>query len=499
MIRMQIGVRALALVGAVSLAACGSTPGEKIRPTDPTFANARGGAGDAAACHEVQAESTPLVVDWNPEERGDLEASMKQGIAVVHYDCKSVKLLPDCHPEGTYSFLGITKKEQVISIENADQAQANLPLHGASIGASMERGSTIDVGLFMIGKKTTRIDGIEKTTLPAHCEGATHYVQSALVGAFAMHTSTSGAAHAKAAIDVFGASADSKSNKGVTNKDGEVDACKGADVDATNAPNGCGAPVRIRLLAVGEAKAETDEKKELVCPKGLVVVDGKCSTKPADKAFECDFTNDPTAVCVQQCAKGSRESCANAAAHYIYGHDATQKDEAKANQYINKACQLEDWGSCNHLAGNMNGSTEEVKKGRALFLKGCDAGNADSCTGLGSFLSKGEDQDWKKGVRAYMRGCDGGDAYGCTFAAEKLATGGSGLTADLPRAIAIDSAVCDLPLGTGGRGQGCYDAANWIAKKDPVKAKKYMKRACEDEYKDFVNDTTACKALKKMK
>src|SRR5215213_7364447 len=111
---------------ALALSSCGSTPGEKLRPTDPTFANARGDA--AATCHEVRAESTPLIVDWNPEERGDLEVAMKQGVAVVHYDCKSVKLLPDCHVEGGYSFLGITKKEQVISIENADQAQANLPL-----------------------------------------------------------------------------------------------------------------------------------------------------------------------------------------------------------------------------------------------------------------------------------------------------------------------------------------------------------------------------------
>jgi hypothetical protein len=29
-----------------------------------------------------------MVVDWTPELRGDLEAAMKEGIAVVTYDCK---------------------------------------------------------------------------------------------------------------------------------------------------------------------------------------------------------------------------------------------------------------------------------------------------------------------------------------------------------------------------------------------------------------------------
>jgi hypothetical protein len=145
---LLLGLGVLATTGG-----CGKTPGEGIRPNDPAFGGARGEKAPAV-CHEVPEEGTPLVVGWSPEERGDLEAAMQQGVAVVNYDCKSVMLLPDCHLDGKYGFIGITKKEQVISIENADRAQANLPLHGASIGASMERGSGIDIGVVMVGKKT---------------------------------------------------------------------------------------------------------------------------------------------------------------------------------------------------------------------------------------------------------------------------------------------------------------------------------------------------------
>jgi len=475
-------------VTSIGLLSCGgATPGERVRPADPTFAQARGGA--PAVCHEVQADSTPLVVDWTPEERGDLEAAMKQGVAIFHYDCKTVKLLPDCKIEGSYGFLGITKKEQVITLDNADQAQANLPLHGASIGASMERGASLEVGLVMVGKRSALLDGVTSGMLTSRCEGATHYVQSATVGAFAMRTTTSGAARAKAAIDVFGASAESKSTKGVSNKDGEVESCKSADVDGPRPPNGCGAPVRIRLLGISKEKpAEKKQDRELACPKGLVVVGGKCAEKPEQEAFECTET-DTTSTCEQQCDKGNAASCDETSSRYAFGIRGAEKSEPKANEYIKKACALNHWPSCTFMAGNMN---DDLPKARGIFLKACDAGYIDACTGLGSFLSKGDDADWVKGVRAYQRGCDGGDTAGCVFAAEKLATGGHGLTADVPRALALNTAVCNLPLGTSWRGEACYQAAGLLPKKD-ARAKSFMKRACDETYRD------ACKLVAKMK
>ena len=226
--------------------ACGGhTAGEKVRPQDPTVAHARGDEGAPAVCHEPSAEGTPLIVDWKPEERGDLEAAMKKGVAVVHYDCKSLKVLPDCHPPGKYAFLGTTKREQLISLQNADDAQANLPLHGASIGASLSRGSAIDVGLIMIGKTTTPVDGVTKSTLGSHCDGATHFVQSTTVGAFAMKSATAGDVHIKAAVDVFGASASSSSNKSVEKAtDGDPSSCSAARMSTRRSRLAvCGAPL----------------------------------------------------------------------------------------------------------------------------------------------------------------------------------------------------------------------------------------------------------------
>src|SRR5512135_2295987 len=93
---------------ALAASSCGGgTPGEAVRPKDPTLAGTLGesGPGGGANCHEVESYGEPLVVDWKPEQRGDLEVVMKEGVAVASYSCKGLKILKDCKVDGKYGFL----------------------------------------------------------------------------------------------------------------------------------------------------------------------------------------------------------------------------------------------------------------------------------------------------------------------------------------------------------------------------------------------------------
>lgn len=134
---------------------------------------------------------------------------MKEGVAVVSYSCKGLKVLKDCKVDGKYGFLGMTKKEQVIRLNNADEVKANLPLAGAgiaaNIGAEMQRGATLDVAMVMIGKIKTTNASLTKDDLQGECADATHFVKGAIVGAFVMETGTKGSA--KTAAQLFGAGA----------------------------------------------------------------------------------------------------------------------------------------------------------------------------------------------------------------------------------------------------------------------------------------------------
>src|SRR5262249_28771948 len=113
---MQTGTLSFAgILGLVSLAGCGpGAAAEAIRPDDPTASGALGEAG----CRDVDKSGEPLIVDWKPDQRGDLEIAMKEGVAIVQYSCKGIKLLKECHIEGNYGFIGMTTKEQVVRLNN---------------------------------------------------------------------------------------------------------------------------------------------------------------------------------------------------------------------------------------------------------------------------------------------------------------------------------------------------------------------------------------------
>ena len=79
---------------------------------------------------------------------------MKGGLAVVSYDCKSLKVLNGCKVEGTYEFAGVSRKEQVVQMTSADELAANLPLSVAKLSAEMQRGKSIDLAIVMVGKRS---------------------------------------------------------------------------------------------------------------------------------------------------------------------------------------------------------------------------------------------------------------------------------------------------------------------------------------------------------
>ena len=143
-------VAALALT---SLSCKGGKTGELVRPTEFTAGDAMG----EAKCVEVPSRGTPLIVDWASHERGDLEEIMNGSVAVVRYDCEGLRLLPDCTIEGSYGFVASSQKEDVIQLEGNDEIMVNLPANGVAIAAGLDRDSTLDLGLIMVGKRRAAV------------------------------------------------------------------------------------------------------------------------------------------------------------------------------------------------------------------------------------------------------------------------------------------------------------------------------------------------------
>jgi TPR repeat protein len=474
-----------------SLSGCGpGAAAEAIRPNDPTAASALG----EAECHEVGSSGEPLVVDWKPEERGDLEIAMKEGVAVVAYSCTGIKLLKDCHvgkeDKDAYGFMGMTRKEQVVRLQNADEVRANLPLSGATIGGELERGSTLEIAMVLVGKTKTTREKPTKADLKGECDGATHYVRGAMVGAFAMDTGTS--AKVRAAVEIFGASAGagSSSGKQVQNKEGDISDCTKATPSSDTPPAQCGAPIRLVLHAIAkdapaeptaapEAKGPAIEAPEQACPKGLVLSEGKCTAAATAAAYQC--APDNAEECKAQCDKGHAGSCGTLGALHATGRGA-QRDEGRAAELFKKACDGGEVKSCVHL-GMMHTDGLGVGKDPAaaakLFEKGCSGGEAAGCGLLGKayLAGAGVSADPARAASLLEQGCNGADDKSCG-ALGALYAEGNGVQRDAARAAKLYQRACyGSDAASCSAGGLLYETGNGVGK-SPIIAGMMYQRAC---------------------
>ncbi len=476
----------LGLLAAPLAAGCGAGgAAEAVRADAPTANKAL----EEASCHEIEKGGEPLIVDWKTEQRGDLEVAMKSGVAIVSYSCKGIKVLSECKLDGEYGFIGMTRREQVVRLKGADEMKANLPLSGGTIGGGLERGSTLDIAMMLVGKKRTTWDAPTKEDLKGTCDGATHFVRGAMVGAFAMSSGSDAKVRAAAEIFGVGSQGASSSSKQNENRDGNVADCQKSSPDADKAPPECGAPVRLVLAPIAakapaapaapapadakEAKGvEASEKTD--CPKGLVFAEGKCAKPEAVAAYECD----PSKLdeCKAQCDKGNAPSCG------ALGESLALKKSFKdAGEVLKKGCDGGHVHSC-AVAGALmvegSGRPKDVAGAVPLFEKSCQAGDALGCKMLGKGYQFGDAPLAKDEARAaalYKQACNGGDEQACAFQAALLDEG-KGVPKDQATAGRLYKRACD-----GGVASACANAGRLLASgplKNEILAEMAFQRGC---------------------
>lgn len=454
--------------------ACGTGgAAEAVRPNDPTAENVLG--EEKADCRKVESGAQPLVVDWKQEQRGDLEIAMKDGLAVVKYSCEGIELLADCKVDGEYGFIGMTRKEQVVRLENADEVKANLPFTGGAVGGELSRGATIDIAMVMVGKRRTTWMEPTKEDLKGNCDGATHYVRGAMVGAFAVETGTR--AKVRAAADVFAASASaqSESAKSMKNKDGDPSACAKASPNAETPPDQCGAAIRIVLGPIQQkAPAEPPAAPakappvETACPEGLVLAEGKCTKAETAAAYQC--APDNGAECKTQCEKGHAGSCV------LHGRNLASSDQAAALAAFQKACDGGEAAGCT----GQGMVTKDAAAATTLFQKACDGGDAPGCREHGIALrdGKGTGTDEAAAAARFDQACDGGDDVGCAEAAKAYAAG-AGVNKDEARAAKLHKRACDGSVGESCAALGgFYERGAGGVGKNPALAQVMYRRGC---------------------
>lgn len=462
----------------------------KIGDADSSMKNGTTGANVAACTTAARADL--MAVDWTPELRGDIEVAMKEGLAMVAYDCKSMQLVPTCTLTGEYGYIGTTRREKKIEMGSKDEVAANLPVGGLSwisdLGAKLGRESTLLAQLVMIGKRSSAKKVLARSELSNGCESATHFIRAATVGAFAVATGSKAELGASAQLFGKGASAGSTSATQIKAQDGDLEACAKSTPDDKTPPGQCGAVVRIELEPIGAGSAPTPPPEVTIisCPPGMFMADGAC--RGPDAPHQCKIGDG--ADCEKQCSAGHGTSCATLSLMYRDG-TGVSTDRTKAVAAAQRACDADVAAGC-RLVGAAKfagqGTPKDAPGAIELFDKACAAGDGRACVELGT--AKLADKKLAGDAQyAFRRACYGGGEFdGCAWLGTLYVEGKGGLSASPKIAAKFFEKGCKEGSARACTGLAKLHKAGTGVPKDAARAKQLFEQACS------AGDDAACNA-----
>lgn len=476
---------ALALGGLV---ACGAP----AAPQAPRQEKAR--AVTEAVDGKEATSTEPLAVGLRPEDRASLEVAMREGVAVVALRGASFQVLRGCRGAGDYGVVRVLPKEHAVHIADEQELRANvpnlLPALAASLKADLERGATVDVSLVVTSMMRTTRAEVSPKELTGACEGATHFVRGASLGAFTLATgerAKDGAEAGALGARVAGGRASSRQER---SREGELEVCRDLALDAPSDAR-CKALVRLELAPLGAATAQSDVARGVTCPSGLVYLDGKCARFPAPEDLPCMKGN--VQACTTRCEKSEAKACGVLAGMHVEG-DGVAKDEGKALALARRGCEGKDGEACALVAKLAAGKDPAAAVNAAL--EACKLGVMPACITAGQAYENGAGVTKAIGiaVASYQRGCDGGYARACWELGRyrERRTGPKSFSLDV---LPIDKGMVRLARERSCNGrivQACREVARWLGEADKS-GEPWLVRGCD------LGDGAACVDLAKRR
>lgn len=197
----------------------------------------------------------PLVVEWPAAERAALEARANAGLVAVRYEGCEMEILSGCDVDGAYAFAPLSRKQERVTIHNADELYARLPVGAASLEGKLERRGELVVDMTIVGRKQADRHVFERGELRGRCESATHVLTGLTVGAFSLLAGASTEARAGADVGKAGAGGRVLRSQELLAADGDPSACPLTPIDDEPAA-GCGALLRVEAVPLAGDVAE---------------------------------------------------------------------------------------------------------------------------------------------------------------------------------------------------------------------------------------------------
>lgn len=142
-----------------------------------------------ATCQAAKDPMNPLIVEWPATAKTSLATAAQRGLVVVSYQGCTMKVLENCDGGGAYKATPLSQaNSERIVIDTEDKLFAELPIGVASLRGRIKKGQRLTLDYTAVGNRTA--DG-EPLALQGQCAGATHYLRSMTVGAYALMVSAS--------------------------------------------------------------------------------------------------------------------------------------------------------------------------------------------------------------------------------------------------------------------------------------------------------------------
>jgi TPR repeat protein len=479
--------------------ACGPGLGQKsqLHPENQQFVDELDPA--RARAEIVKDRSMPFVVDWENEARGDLETIARQGPAIVHFDERTLRLLPGCQADGSYNYAGFTPKKEFKRFRSLAELHANLPLSAVQLETRLRQSGQISVAIRMVGKHELDRPALKRSQLHGDCAGATHFVRGMTIGAFQFMAGSAGEAQGNAAVLGYGAKGQAGGEREIMREDGDFEACDRASVDAEAAPPGCGAILRIELVPLDADTADGTP----ACGPGLRWDGQACVSVARVRAearqrggsahepsqgggFECD-TNDAQ-ECLEQCRLGNLPSCVHLGGYLLAGTGGLPQNEGRALKLWDVACKANEPRGCTAL--NVYYTLRQDWRNALVYgSNGCLQGDPAACTNIAvqAFYGRGTSQNRPHAFKLWYRACKLRDYQACNNAGVMILHGMDGAPRDPIAARRLFEHACDAPGKHGcGNLASCWEHGHG-GPKDFRKAVELHLRACTTG-----NDAASC-------
>lgn len=194
----------------------------------------------------------PLIIEWPATDRASLEGRLGRGVVVVRYEGCVVEVMRDCQvPAANYDYAAITRKNDRVAIRSADELYATLPLSAVELEAKLAKAGELTIAMALVGNYEAQRSRFDISELEGRCQGATHVIAAAQVGAFEFFAGSAAEIGTSVEVEnVAGVGGRSSASRELLNKDGDAVACESSAPGDAGPPAQCGALLRLELTAL---------------------------------------------------------------------------------------------------------------------------------------------------------------------------------------------------------------------------------------------------------